>query len=355
MKAVVKMGYGPDLLAYMDYPKPAIGRDEVLIKVKAAGICGSDLNLMYGTVTDKTVDYPIVIGHEFAGEICGVGADVTRWKEGDRVVSDNTGYVCGICHACATGDYLNCASRKGMGNDMDGGFAEYVRIPGQVLKTFPNCLYRIPEGCSYEAASILDPCCNGYKAVVQEAGFKPGETIVVFGAGALGLFCVHMANIVGADRIILVGTSEDVGERFVQAGKLGATDFVVSDREDVCGRIRELCAGREISAVIDCAGVPVVLEQAMEIVRNGGTIVKIGFSPRPLGYSLDRLVSKAITLKGHMGYDSTSWMNCLKLLEQGKIHMEHVISSVIPMSEWKVGFEKVKNKEATKIILVPGK
>lgn len=353
MKAVIKMDYGPGQLQYTDYPKPEVGKDDVLIKVKAAGICGSDLQLRYGTVTDKIVDYPIVIGHEFAGEVCEVGESVVRWKTGDRVVSDNTGFVCGTCHACATGDYLNCAGRKGMGNDMDGGFAQYVKIPGQVLHAFPNCLYRIPDNCSYEDASILDPCCNAYKAVVQEAGFQPGENIVIFGAGALGLFSVQIANIVGANRIILVGQKADEKTRFVQAAKLGATDFVVSDRDDVCSKIKELCVGEEISTIIDCAGPGIVLEQSMELIRNGGTIVKVGFGPQPLGFSLDRLVAKAITLKGHMGYDSTSWMNCLKLLEQGRIHMEYIISDRMPMSEYEKGFEMVRNKEATKIILQP--
>ncbi|MCC8180537.1 MAG: alcohol dehydrogenase catalytic domain-containing protein, partial [Planctomycetes bacterium] len=203
MKAVIKKDYGPYTLEYADFPKPEAGDDDVVFKVKAAAICGSDLGLYYDTVEGKTVDYPIVIGHEFAGEISEVGKNVTRWKVGDRVVSDNSGYVCGTCHACGSGQYLFCANRKGMGNDMDGGFAEYVKIPGQVLQAFPNCLYRIPDNASYESAAMMDPCCNGYKAVIQEGGLLPGETVVVFGVGALGLFSVIAAKNGGAGKIII--------------------------------------------------------------------------------------------------------------------------------------------------------
>lgn len=214
MKAVIKKDYGPFQIEYTDIQKPQVQEYDVLIKVKAAAICGSDLGLMYGTVEGKSVPYPIVIGHEFAGEICEVGPKVTRFKPGDRVVSDNTGYVCGVCHACSSGEYLFCAERKGMGNDMDGGFAEYVKIPGDVLMTFPNCLYKIPDNVSYEAAAMMDPLCNGYKSVIQEGGLLPGQNVVVFGCGAMGLFAMNAARLGSAGKIIAVGRETDQAVRF---------------------------------------------------------------------------------------------------------------------------------------------
>lgn len=353
MKAVIKTGYDPGMIKYTDIKKPEVGADDVLIKVKAAGICGSDLPLFYGKIEGKTVPYPIVIGHEFAGEICEVGERVTEWKIGDRVVSDNTGYVCGKCHACATGQYLFCAHRKGMGNDMDGGFAEYVKIPGQVLKVFPSCLYEIPENVSYEHASILDPLCNAYKAVVQEAKVMPGQTVVVFGVGALGLFSIQMAKIIGAGKIIAVGLSEDTETRFGIAKELGATDFVLSDQEDVIARCLELAGSEGVAAVIDCAGVPVIFEQSIEITRNGGCIVKIGESTRPLEFSLHKFGLKGLVLIGHMGYDSTSWRSCITLLNKGEIGMDAVISHRMPLSKVQEGIELVRSKKATKVILLP--
>jgi len=355
LKAVVKKGYGPGEVFYEDISVPEVGDCDILIKVKAAGICGSDLGLVYGTVEGKTVDYPIVIGHEFAGEICKTGKNVTAWKVGDRVVSDNTGYVCGSCHACSTGDYLNCAGRKGMGNDMDGGMAEYALIPGQVLKTFPCCLWRIPDNVSFAHASILDPLCNAYKSIVQEAAFKPGENIVVFGAGALGLFCVQVASIMGANRIIVAGMSEDKAVRFGIAKKLGATHCIVADEQDVAAETKKIAGENGVSVVMDCAGAPVVLKQSIDLLRNGGKIVKIGYSKNPVDFSLDWLALKGLTLIGHMGYDSASWRSCIALLEAGRVDMDAIISHHMPLSEWQKGFEMVKNRQATKVVLLPEK
>lgn len=354
MKAVIKKDYGPMELEYTDIPKPEVEENDVLIRVKAAAICGSDLSLMYGTVTGKEVPYPIVIGHEFAGEVCEVGGKVKRWKPGDRVVSDNTGYVCGVCHACSKGEYLFCADRKGMGNDMDGGFADYVKIPGDVLQAFPNCLYRIPDNISYEEASMMDPLCNGYKAVIQEGELLPGQNVVVFGSGAMGLFAMNAAKLGNAGKIIVVGMAEDKEVRFPLAKKLGATDFVVADEEkDVPAKVKEIAGPEGVAIVIDAAGAPVVLQQAIEMTRNGGKIVKIGYSAKPLGFSLDTMALKGIVLIGHMGYDSTSWKNCLALLEKGEIDMRTFISHRLPLSEWEEGIELVKNRKATKVILLP--
>ncbi len=353
MKAVIKKGYEDHLIEYTDIPKPEVGEFDVLVKVKAAGICGSDLSLLYGKVEGKTVDYPIVIGHEFSGEIVEVGEKVTAWKVGDRVISDNTGYVCGKCHACASGQYLFCADRKGMGNDMDGGFAQYVKIPGQVLNVFPNCLQEVPEGVSFEYAAAIEPFCNAYKAVIQEARLLPGQTIVVFGAGALGLFSIQAANIGSAGKIIVVGTSDDEEVRFKKAAILGATDFVVADKDDVVTKIKEIAGPEGVAVAVDCAGPGIVLKQSIDIVRNGGIIVKIGYSHKPLDFSLDTMALKGITLIGHMGYDTASWKNSLVLLKDGRVNMDAIISHTLPLEKWEEGFTLVKERKATKVLLIP--
>jgi 2-desacetyl-2-hydroxyethyl bacteriochlorophyllide A dehydrogenase len=355
MKAIVKKGYGPGQVELCDIQKPVVGDYDVLIRMEAAGICGSDLKLVYGTVEGKTVDYPIVIGHEFAGVVCETGSNVTAWKRGDRVVSDNTGFVCGTCYACSTGDYLNCAGRKGMGNDMDGGFAEYVLIPGQVLNVFPSCLYRIPDNVPFEHAALLDPLCNAYKSIVQEGLFRPGENIVVFGIGALGLFSVQVASIMGTNNIIVVRQSEANDTRSEIAKKLGANYILSSENKNLADTIANITGKDGVPLIVDCAGDPAVLKQSIEILRNGGKIVKVGYSEKPIDFSLDTFALKGLTLIGHMGYDSASWRNCIKLLEAGKIKMDAVISHRMPLEEWQKGFELVKNRKATKVVLFPDK
>ena len=186
MKAVVKYGYGPRETELRDVPIPEIGDDDLLVEVKAAGVCGSDIAFDDGH--HKEILFPpVVLGHEFSGVVAKVGKNVTEWKVGDRVVSDNTGEVCGHCYACNTADYLSCPERKGIGYGMDGGFTNYVKILGKTLARVPNSLMRIPDCMSFEEAAILDPACNGYMAVVQEAKVMPGDFVAVFGVGALGL------------------------------------------------------------------------------------------------------------------------------------------------------------------------
>lgn len=354
MKAVIKTDYGPGCIEYTDIERPVCDEDGLIIKMKAAAICGSDLELRYGTVGGKVVPYPIVIGHEFMGEVVEVGPKAKRWKIGDRLVSDNTGHVCGHCINCATGKYLFCSERKGMGNDMDGGFSEYVKIPGEVLNTFPNCVHRVPDNVTDQEAAIIEPMCNGYKAVIQEGELHPGQTVVVVGVGSMGLFSINAAKLGGAGRIIAVGMKEDKAERFPLALKVGATDIVVSDEEEnVVERIRSLAGPDGVAITIDAAGAGIVLQQAIDYTRNGGKIIKIGYTRKPLGFNLDWLALKGITLVGHMGYDTESWKNVLYLLEKGDLDLSPYISHVLPLSEFEKGIELVRDRKATKVVLIP--
>ena len=167
------------------------------------------------------------------------------------------------------------------------------------------------------------------------------------------MFSMIAAKNGGAGRIIAVGMSEDEKVRFPLAKKLGATDVVVADKENAVERCREIAGEEGVALIIDCAGAPIVLKQAIDIVRNGGKIVKIGYSKNPVDFSLDAMALKGVSLIGHMGYDSTSWKNCLRLLEKGEVDMKALISHRMPLSQWKEGIELVKNKEATKVILLP--
>ena len=210
MLALVKCAEGRGNLELREVPEPAVGEADVLIEVKAAGICGSDI----GFADEERMAIlhpPVVLGHEFAGVVAAVGRKVTAWKVGDPVVSDNTGRVCGTCYACSVGDYLLCPDRLGLGYGMDGGFTRYVRIEGDLLARVPNTLFRIPSGVPFEHAALLDPAANAYRAVVQEGRLLPGEVVAVFGVGALGQFSIQMARIAGASEIVAIGLSADSG------------------------------------------------------------------------------------------------------------------------------------------------
>ena len=233
-----------------------------------------------------------------------------------------------------------------------GGFTKFVKIPGQVLKRMPHPLYKIPDSISFEEAAIFDPCCNAYKAVVQEAKIYPGDDIAVFGVGTLGLFSVQIARVAGAANIIAIGLSKDT-ERFKVAKKLGATHIIMADKEDVLEKVNNITDCEGVALVVDCAGVAIVLKQAIDISRNGGQIVKIGYDENPVNFSLDPILDKSISIKGHFGYDHISWKNVIKLTEKGLLDMKSMITHRMPLSKWREGFDLVKNQKAIKVILLP--
>lgn len=351
MKGLVKYGYGKAETEIRDVEVPQLGDEDILLEVKAAGICGSDLAFDDGG-HENLLNPPVILGHEFAGVIAEKGKNVVDWEVGDRVVSENTGSVCGKCYSCSVADYLSCPSRLGLGYGMDGGFTKYVKIPGAILKRMPSCLFTIPESMSFEEAAILDPCCNAYMAIVQESRFLPGQDLAVFGVGPLGLFSVQIGRAAGAANIIVVGLERDA-ERFQLAKKLGATHIVKGDVEDVYEAVMNISSGEGVPLVVDCAGVSTALEQAIEITRNGGQIVKIGYDENPLGLSLDPVLDKSISIKGHFGYNFVSWKNTIKLAEAKMIYLKAMISHELPLSQWKVGFDLARKQKSIKVILHP--
>lgn len=351
MKALIMYEKKAGMMKLREIPKPVIKKDEVLIQVKASGICGTDVDFWSGK-NPHLLNPPVTLGHEFSGIIAEVGDEVTEWKLGDRVVSDNTGYVCGKCRFCLTGKYVLCEERKGIGYGMDGGFADYVKISGDILKQFPGCLMKLPENLTFEESAILEPACNAYRAVFQDIALSPGETMVIFGPGPIGLFCLQMAKIGGIGNVIIVGTRGDK-IRLSLAQKLGASGMIDGTEEKVAERIMEMNNGEKVDIVIDAAGPPIVIKQALEVIRREGRIIKIAWSADPLNISLDPLIANAITLKGHWGYDYTSWKNVLNLACENKIDFKSMITEVLPLSEWKEAFMKIRDKRGVKIVLKP--
>lgn len=349
MLALVKYGTRSRETQLREVPVPEIGENDLLIEVKAAGICGSDIAYDNGDHPNH-LNCPVILGHEFSGVISKIGENVKDWKVGDRVVSDNTGYVCGKCYACTNGQFLSCPDRLGLGYGMDGGFTEYVKISGELLARNPNTLFAIPENVSFHEASILDPICNAYKAVIQEGNVLPGEDIIVYGVGPLGLFAIQIAKLAGCANIIAIGLEADE-ERFKIARKYGANHIIKSDKQDVSEEIKRITKGDMAAVCIDAAGVNVVMKQAVEIVRTGGRIVRIGYDKRAYGETLDPFTDRGVSLIGHFGYDYNSWKNILRLLELGKVDLKGMISHHIRLEDWQKGFDLVRSKEAVKIII----
>ena len=351
MKALVKYERGVHNVELREVPVPEIGDDDVLMEVKAAGLCGSDLSFYEGK-NQGALNTPVILGHEFAGVVAEIGKNVTDWKKGDRVMSDNTGHVCGKCYACATADFLSCPERLGMGYGMDGGFAKYVKVLGSTLKVYPKSLLPIPDDMTFEEAAVMDPACNGFRAAVQNAQVKPGDFVAVFGVGALGQFAIQAARVAGAARIFAIARSGSK-ERMKIASINGATHILYADQVDLVSEIKRLTDGKGLASAIDCAGANELIEQAIDMVRLGGIIVKVGYDPDPPSFSFNKMIDRAITLKGHFAYDWRCWESVTNLSQAKKLSLDSVITHKMGLSEYEKALGMLKSKEALKIILYP--
>lgn len=352
MKALSRYGkeFGGYRLIEIDEPK--CGDEDVIIEVKAAAICGADMK--HYNVDNGSNDFNSVRGHEFAGEIVQLGKNVVDWKIGDRVVSDNSAHVCGVCPACERGDFLCCEKKVNLGLDNNvwgGGFTKYCKIPGEILRIHKHAIWKIPDSLDYEEAAVLDPICNSYKAIAQQTDFLPGQDIVIFGTGPLGLFAVQVAKIMGAVNIVMVGLEEDVNVRFGVAKELGATHCINASSENVVKRCIEICGRDNLGLVIECSGANIALQQSIEMTRPNAQIVRVGMGFKPLEFSINDITAWNKSIIGHMAYDSTSWRNSLRLLESGALKVKPMITHRIGLSQWKEGFEAMAKKEAIKVII----
>lgn len=344
MKAVVKYGHENNAVELRDVPIPNIGPNDVLLETKAAGICGSDIEMWRG-LHSSNVNIPVVMGHEFCGVIAEVGKEIKEFKAEDRVVSETSAYVCGKCRFCITGNYNLCPDRLGFGYGTDGAFTKYVRVRKEIL-------HRIPENISFEEASITEPCCVAYNALVVRSRIEPGENVVIIGPGPIGLLCLQIAKVCGAGKVIVIGTDIDI-KRLQVAKGLGADIIINASVENPVEKVIELTNGSGVPLVVDTAGSSLTLRQSLEMVRRLGQITKIGWGPKPVNFSLDLLISKSATLQGTYGHNWNTWKNVLQLMGAAKIKTKPLISHILPITEWGKGYKLIESKEGIKVILKP--
>ena len=344
MKAVVKFDNISGATEIREMPVPEIGPGDVLVKVAYIGVCGTDPHMHHNLVSFK-MNVPLVFGHEFAGTIEKAGRDVKGYKVGDRVTAETHADYCGECELCRTNRYHLCRERKGYGFHAHGAFAKYVKVPARIL-------HRVPDSVSLKEASLIEPLCVAYKSVVCNSTIRPGDTIVVIGPGPIGMLCIKMAQIVGASEIIVVGTDGD-DERLEMSLKYGATIAMNSSKEDVSSRIKNIGDGYGADVVIDTAGVSPTLALSMDVVRPGGQITKIGWGPKPVGFTLDPIISKNVTLVGHFSHTWDVWEKALVILSKGQVDLNPLITHEMPIDEWERSFKLVEQKEAMKVVLTP--
>ncbi|HJQ26319.1 MAG TPA: zinc-binding dehydrogenase [Blastocatellia bacterium] len=344
MTGLVQYELQPQAVELRELAVPEVGEDEVLLRVGAVSVCGSDIH-QYHNKQSWPVRVPVVLGHEFCGHVAQVGRRVRGFKEGDRVVSETAASICGQCLYCRTGEYNLCPYRSGFGYGTNGAMAEFVRVP-------ERCLHHIPDSLPFEHAALTEPCCVGYNAVAIKSHIRPGDIVVVLGPGPIGLLAAEMARLSGAGTLIVSGMSQDES-RLAAARALGVTHAVNCEATDLLDLIRGLGDGLGADLVVDATGTSVALKPALEMVRPGGQITKVGWGPQPLNFSLDPLVQKAITLQGSFSHTFKNWEKVVALLAAGQINLDPIISRVAPLDNWRDCFDGMHTGRYVKAVLQP--
>lgn len=344
MKAVVKYGYGDGAVELREVREPTPGPGEVLVEVKAAGICGTDIDLYHNRQTYH-VDVPVILGHEFTGTVVQVGQDVRGFVGGERVVCETAAYTCGECVYCRSGRYNFCPQRKGFGYGVDGAFTRYVKV-------MPALLHRIPDALAFEEAVLIEPVTVTVNALLEDTRIFPADTVAIIGPGTIGLLSVLVAKVAGASNIIVVGRSRHKA-RLALARELGATATIDSEMEDVREAIKAFGDGQGADLVVDVTGASESLDQALDIVRRNGQITEIGFGAKPLGFSLARLVSKAVRLQGVYSHTYRSWERAIRLVASRQIDAKPLVGGYYPLSDWERAIHEVDSGRVIKAIVVP--
>jgi 2-desacetyl-2-hydroxyethyl bacteriochlorophyllide A dehydrogenase len=339
MKALVY--YGARDLRYVDVETPKPKKGQVLVKVRSVSICGSDLS-GYKGVNPMRVP-PLIMGHEFSGEIAGLGAGVTDLKVGDRV-GVVTNLYCGKCQDCKDGLDNVCDYRFIIGTTMkagsyNGAMADYVLAPAAKIMS-------LPKKVSFDECALVEPLSISLRAT-KHAGDIKGKTAAVLGTGPIGLMGVMCLKAFGAKRIIAIDIVEN---RLKMALQCGATD-AVNSKEDVLAITRKMTKGVGVEVVFDAAGVLQTVNMGIEIARNGGTLLMVGMASPKLEIEYKHAVCKELKMLGSYMYTS-EMREGLKMIADGKMNVKQIITSRYPMSEGPLVFEELASGKTSDIKVI---
>jgi L-iditol 2-dehydrogenase len=346
MLAVVQYALKPLGVELRQVEAPgALADDEALVATAAVGVCGSEVH-QYHNTHSWPVNVPVILGHEFTGVVSRLGSRVREFREGDRVVSETAARICGRCAYCRVGEYNLCPERQGFGYNLDGGMADYVRVPAR-------CLHHLPDSIPFEKAALVEPCSVAYNATAVKTAIRAGDSVLVLGPGPIGLLCLALAKLAGAGWLAVLGIERDE-PRLAIARKFGADRAINADRENALEIIRSAGDGLGVDVVIDATGVSAALQTALEAVRPNGQITKVGWGHAPLGFSLDPLVRKAVRLQGSFSHNYAIWEKVLALLASGRLDPTPLIGRVEALSNWQTCFDEMASGKIVKGILKPG-
>ena len=342
MLAVRKIARGVGNIELQDVPEPRAGADQVVIEVDSAGICGTDLHIY---LDEFETSPPVTIGHELAGVIVELGRKVVGWSMGDRVTTETYFSTCGLCLDCRRGRRNLCTKRRSIGSKQDGAFAQYLLTPA-------SNLHRVPDGLDLESAALTEPLACTVYAVLERAGVRPGENVVLTGPGPIGLLAMQLAKLAGASAVML-GTNPDI-DRLKLAKDLGADGVVnVEEVDDIVEAVGDLLGTEGADLVVECSGAAPAAKTLIDVARRGARFCQIGLFGKPITFNQDAVCYKELVVTGTNASVTPGWPKALKLLARKQIDVQRLITHRFAIAEWDKALEVVKNKKCVKVMLKP--
>jgi L-iditol 2-dehydrogenase len=335
----------PYCFEYADFPEPKVGDNDVLIRVRACGICGSDVHGSTGK-TGRRIP-PLIMGHEAAGIVEDIGENVKNFEKGERVCFDSTVY-CNQCEPCRAGFYNRCEHRQVLGVSTPdfkrhGALAEYVAVPQWIVS-------KIPDNLSFTHAALLEPVSIGVHAA-NRAPLSADDTVLVIGAGTIGLFILQAARLKGARKIFIADINEF---RLDVAKKLGADEIINPEKSDLKETVLKKMENKGVNVSFEAVGYASTFQDAVSVTKMGGHLVAIGNLEKMVEFDLQQFIASELTFTGSYA-SSGEFRDCIELVASGKINVEPLISDVLPLEEGPQAFERLLKAEENllKIVLEP--
>lgn len=345
MKALVRRSLKGGDVGLLDLPEPHPEAGQIKIKVEYAGICGSDAKMFNQDIAPGArTKPPIVLGHEGVGIVVEVGEGVTNVKVGDRVAAETTVVACGVCRFCRENQVGMCDNRAGLGSGANGYMAEYVIANA-------NYAHVIPPSVSAKAAAVLEPLGCAVKGVLEAGHTRPGDVAVVFGPGTIGLCVAQVAKVAGA-YVVMVGTPHS-RHRLEVAAQNGADKILISREQDIPKEVMALTDGYGADIVFECVGQPAVFAEAFRCVRKLGQLIVMATSGVEVPFDIRTFYSRQIRMAGSLSAAPSSWDIATRLLNQGKVNLEALVTDMFSLEDWQQGLAQAQKHEGIKVLLQP--
>ncbi len=343
MRALVKYAAGEGNVGIREMPVIAPKADEILIKVKYCGICGTDLHIEADEYPNTP---PVIMGHEYCGTVVEVGADAAgQWKVGDRVVGELHTGACGVCELCLAGKPHICNQKLALGSKYNGAFAEYL--------TLPACwAHAIPEGVSWEVAGVTEPFAITNHCLRERGHIQDCRSVLISGAATMGLMSVVVCSYLGVRDIIVSGTGIDRDERFPLALSVGATRVVDVTSENLALAVKQVTEGRGVDGWIECSGSPAAINVGLKLLKKTGQAVLIGLVGKPsIPIEWNQLLYNELDLFACFSSPPSSWEKALAIEAAVAPQLRQLVTQVIPLENWAEGFAAMRRGDGVKILV----